>query len=453
MRSTSFKEKAVLVLGLGASGRSAAHLLLGRQAQVWGTDDHLERLRGEGALEALQKEGLRLLEPSAIAEMKNFELLILSPGVPQTHPLCVLAKEKGIPLMGEVELACHFLSKDNRVLGITGTNGKTTVTLLVTHLLQAAGLPAMALGNIGIPVADFVAHPGREIIVLELSSYQLETMSRRVLDAAGLLNITPDHLDRYESFEAYAEAKVHVADCLKSGAPLWLRRKDWERHRKRLANVKVRTFGFEHDCDVYSDGTSLIREGRIEQVLPVSLRGVFTHDTENFLAAYALCRELGAPPQVLVQAAATFRKPSHRVEFIREIEGVSFYDDSKGTNLDAVLRAVAAMSGDVILIAGGVHKGAPYTAWADSFRGKVKRVYAIGSAASQIKEDLEGVIDVTLCRTLDEAVQGAAQCAKPGDNVLLSPGCSSFDMFRDYVHRGQEFQRLVKALTGGELPQ
>jgi UDP-N-acetylmuramoylalanine--D-glutamate ligase len=272
-------------------------------------------------------------------------------------------------------------------------------------------------------------------------------MEGQVLDAAVILNITPDHLDRYGSMEKYAEAKLQIRHHLKEGAPLFMLEKEARLYQSYLHGTNVKTFGSDRSCTIKSDGKCLIVNEKIEHILPVGYRGAIGHNAENLLAAYALCRTMGALPADLVAAAETFQRPSHRIQYVTQRNGVSYFDDSKGTNLDAVLRAVESMNGGVVLIAGGVHKGAPYTAWIEPFRGKVKHICAIGQAAPQIYQDLSKEFSVELCDGLEQAVKKAAAVAAPGENVLLSPGCSSFDMFRDYAHRGDQFQKIVQQLV------
>lgn len=438
--------KSVLVIGLGLSGRSAVRFLLNRGAHVSGIDGNQELLKSNPEIAILREAGLKTIQEPI--QLQQFDLIVVSPGVPQTHPLYVEARNLGIEVIGEIELACRFLK--GTFLGITGTNGKTTVTLLVTHVLNHSGKSARALGNLGVALTSETAtEQAEQISVVELSSFQLETLHSRVIDAAVLLNVTPDHLDRYSGMDHYALAKLHIADCLKPGGEFYVEDKCWQEFGhlfNPVIPITAKTYGYREQCDLSTDLQHLISNKKIASMLPSSFRGKVSHDLENLMAAYALCQHVGVTPEQFMEAVKTFKKPAHRIEFVREHKGVSYYDDSKGTNIDAVVRAVDTIQGNIVLIAGGVDKGSAYTPWIAAFADRVKCVCAIGQAAPKIQQDLSQAMPVALCKGLEEAVNYAAQLAQPGDTVLLSPGCSSFDMFRDYSHRGEEFQRIVKQL-------
>lgn len=443
----SLKNKRALVIGLGISGRAAAGFLLRRGARVTGIDQNITLLHQNAEIATLRQQGMTAAHAKDPIDVTSFDMVVVSPGIPQSDPLYVMAKKSGVDLIGEVELACRSLK--NKMLGITGTNGKTTTTLLVTHILSQSGIPASSLGNSGVALTSVEAEnaiASDNVVVAELSSYQLETMTNRVLDAAVLLNITPDHLDRYSGMEEYAAAKLHIANCLKPKGVLYIEDKCFKEYGHLLGKSKAKTYGFDPKCHIYSDLKSIIVDGKRELDLPTELSGKATHDLENIMAAYALCHYMGVKPAQFLAALTTFKKPAHRIEFVREMQGVTFFDDSKGTNLDAVIKAVDMMAGKVILIAGGVDKGAAYTPWIAAFADKVKCICAIGQAAPKMEGDLSHKIPVKRFNTLQDAVNFAAKMAQKGDNVLLSPGCSSFDMFRDYAHRGEEFQRIVKGL-------
>lgn len=438
------KDKEVLVLGLGISGRSAAAFLLKQGAHVTATDAKTESLSSP-EVEKLLPKGLKAVPENKLTDLNQFSLVVISPGIPATNALAMQAQALGIETIGEIELACRFLQ--GRFLAITGTNGKTTVTLLVTHVLNQCGIKARALGNMGTPLtSECLQASNDEILVVELSSYQLETMTSRIIDAAVILNITPDHLDRYLTMDSYAKAKMQVAHCLKPGAPLYLEQKCFQKYHNLIPSIFPKTYGYESSCEIFADETALYHDGKITCALPTSFRGKKSHDLENMMAAYALCQHVGVTPSQFIEALASFKKPAHRIEFVKTVGGVIYYDDSKGTNIDAVIRAVEMLSGGLILIAGGVDKGSAYTPWISAFTDKVKGICAIGQAAEKIKLELSHAIPVELCSSLEDAVHRAAKQAQPGDTVLLSPGCSSYDMFRDYAHRGEVFQRLVHEL-------
>lgn len=435
------KDANVLVLGLGASGTASAKVLLQRGAKVWGMDQQLDRLIEEKKLAELIDLGLSPLREAEF-ETLQFDLIVVSPGIPQSNPVYQAALKAGKLVIGEAELALRLL-KNPVWIGITGTNGKTTVTLMVAHILNSSGMPARALGNVGTALCSQVDGDSSEIIVAELSSFQLETLQTPGFQAGLLLNITPDHLDRYASMEAYAAAKCRLQKLLKPEGELFVEKSTALQWPSLLNEGSYSTYGREGNSTVkIAEGVLYFRN---KPELDVALfKDIQSHDLENVLAAYAACRCLGVEPQQFAKGYAAFRKPPHRVEFVAEVDGVMYYDDSKGTNLDAVLKAVASMKGPVILIAGGVHKGASYHPWLDLFRKKVKLICAIGEAAPLLQKDLGFEIPLKIFHSLGQAVDYATEAAAAGDHVLLSPGCASFDMFKDYAHRGEEFQRLVR---------
>ncbi len=384
-----------LVIGLGVSGRAAVQLLLSQGRDVVAIDRNKQVIEGVDVF--LDEPGFSL---------DGVDQVILSSGVRPTHPLCVRAREHGIEVVGEAAFAMRFAKQP--CVAITGTNGKTTVTLLVEHLLKSCGIKARALGNVGEPLASyFMAPDPEEVLVVELSSYQLETFSTPVFDAGVILNITPDHLDQYASFEEYAAAK-----CLlqKAARVLYV--------HPRLASLLPQAYVFE---------------------------SAETHDGENANAAWELVRFFMSREQFL-QGLSTFKKPPHRIEFVKEVLGVAYVDDSKGTNVDAVIQAVKSIQGPIILIAGGVDKGSSYASWIPAFQGKIKQIFALGEAAYKIANELSIVYKVEIVFSLEEAVKRAAGVAKRGDTVLLSPGCASFDMFRDYAQRGEVFKQQVGSI-------
>lgn len=425
---TEWKNKKMLILGMGISGEAARDFLLRRGATVTEYDD-------------------RFSNPNTV-ELTSYDGVIVSPGVPPTHPIYRSAENDGIPIIGEAELALR--SSSHPVIGITGTNGKTTVTLLVEHLFNTNGIKAKAVGNIGNPLAceiDKHKNDSSILFVAELSSYQLETMTSRSLSSAAILNITPDHLDRYPSMEAYAAAKIQIGTCLQDGGVLVVSERVLDTYRERLTPFTLFSYGFHPDSTCFSDGDKIYFKKQVELILPDPYREKFDHDMENCLAAYLICRLHGVAPEQFKEAITTFKKPPHRLEFVKYIDHVAYYNDSKGTNVDAVVRAVEAMLGTTILIAGGVHKGASYSPWKDCFSGKVRHICAIGEAKKTIFEELSAVIPVETFATLEEAVIAAKKLAKPGENVLFSPGCSSFDMFKNYSHRGDVFKEIVHLLS------
>jgi len=440
---TRFYRKNILVIGLGISGRSAAQLLLTLEANVIAYDQNLTKIALED-LHSLTLMGLKVSSEYP-QQLLEFDLIVVSPGIPRNHPLYESARELSISIIGEIELACELIAERNqKFLAVTGTNGKTTVTLMVTHVLNHCGIQARALGNMGVPLTtECLFHNVDEVLVVELSSYQLETLRTHVIDVAVVLNITPDHLDRYLDMQEYAKSKLHIANCLKADGRLYVEENCWQDYGHLHSTTHPKLYGYNTKCDLSMDLHSWYNNQNKICDLPAAFKGKKSHDNENLLAAYALCHEMGIKSIDFLKAVETFKKPAHRIEFVKKINQISFYNDSKGTNIDAVIRAVQIMDGPVVLIAGGVDKGSAYTPWLKVFSNKVKCICAIGEAARKIELQLSSHIPVHLFVDLEMAVRYAASVASKGDNVLLSPGCASFDMFRDYAHRGDEFKRIV----------
>lgn len=392
----TLENQHVVVLGLGVSGRSAVRFLKTKKAKVIPLDD-------QSSAGGSAKKGYD----------GPFDLLVVSPGISPCHPFYQKAMSMQCPVIGEAELGLRHLRSP--VIGITGTNGKTTVTSMTAHVLAQSGIPAKAVGNIGVPVTEWaLLEDDQTVAVVELSSYMLETMSAKTLDFAALLNISPDHLDRYKTIGAYTETKFRIGNCLKGG------------------ELFVHPTLMREQCRPYF--VSEMPEPR-------------TFEEENLHAVYSLVRPFGVTAPSFEAAVASYRKPPHRLEFLGEKGGVCFYNDSKGTNVDAVAKAVSALKGPICLIAGGKDKGESYAVWGDLFLEKVKCVSLIGEAAEKIARDLGRSVPVTHCGTLQKAFDHSVEKARPGDCVLLSPGCSSFDQFSSYEERGEEFRRLVDNLS------
>jgi UDP-N-acetylmuramoylalanine--D-glutamate ligase len=422
--------KTALVIGLGLSGRAALALLEKKGYSVSTYDD------------GSAKEGQFNAVCSQIAD-RAFDLIVASPGVPPEHEFLQLAKKRKVECIGEIELALrHF---EGRVIGVTGTNGKTTVVMLICHLLNAAGIPALTAGNIGLPLSQLVHDETikSSVVVLELSSAQLETMSHKALGLGLVLNISPDHLDRYDSMGDYAATKLSISNCLKPSGDLFV-------HESIQKNYPIpkdaKIYGYNPSNFISCDHNCIKVKEKLVSLLPLRYRGINSHDVDNILAAYAACRQFGLGGETALEPIETFRKPEHRLEFVAKVAGVEYINDSKGTNIDSVICAVQSIQRPIVLIAGGVDKGGAYEPWLESFLDKVKQVYVIGQAAKKIEKTLSSSISVKHCEDLDHAFQNAADTASSGDTVLLSPGCSSFDMFNNYACRGNAFKRLVQHL-------
>ncbi|MBP7075299.1 MAG: UDP-N-acetylmuramoyl-L-alanine--D-glutamate ligase [Rhabdochlamydiaceae bacterium] len=412
-----------LIIGLGKSGLAAYDLLEKEGDDVYGFDDNPT---------TLQKHEASGKKIAAAPNVKEFDRLILSPGVSPTHHVIVQAVKSGVPLIGEAELALERLRQP--AIAITGTNGKTTVTLLIAHVLECAGFSAQALGNVGQPLSAYVGSAKEgEIAVIELSSFQLDTLSAAFFDLGLILNITPDHLDRYDSMVDYAKSKCRLQYCLKPKGELWVHEhiaKDF----KELLKVPYRTYGQNRDCTLSADQVAFLGKYTAE------------HELENTIVAWIACRKFGVSEEAFRLAAQSFKKPLHRIEWVASIDGVDYINDSKGTNIDATIKAVEAMNKPILLITGGVDKGFSYDVWKKPFAKKVRHVVAMGEAAKKIAQELKPDFQVPILSSLSEAVLHCTSIAREGEVVMLSPGCSSYDMFRDYADRGNEFKRIVYLL-------
>lgn len=399
-----------LIIGFGVSGKAAAQFLKSRGHEVVAVDK--------------SKEGA--LPDTPDFPMEGFDQVILSPGVPYEHPLVQKAIQMGIEVIGEIELGMRFLK--NRAFGVTGTNGKTSTVLLMEHILNASGVKARALGNVGASLTGYLTEPQEgEILLIELSSYQLETIQTPKLEACFVLNIFPNHLDRYTSFKAYVEAKALIKNCLIEGGDLFISKQVKREFGEIFQGAQV----FEKSLDILNMGCYT------ELMMPSS---------RSIEAAYLLCKRCGVTDVDFLNHLKTFKKPEHRIEWVAKINGALYYNDSKSSNVQSVIHAVEKFEGPLILIVGGVHKGSSYKPWIEKFKGKVRMIIAYGKAAPIIECELQNHFPMHVVNGFEDAVSWAKIEAKTNETVLLSPGCSSFDQFEDYKERGNEFKRLVKEL-------
>jgi UDP-N-acetylmuramoylalanine--D-glutamate ligase len=446
----------VLVYGLGASGRAAAAALLRRGFAVLGVDD---RAPAADALSELRAAGLQLRAAVEVESLPaDLDAVVKSPGVPPTRPLLAQARARGLPVIGEVELAFPWLDGD--LVGITGSNGKSTTTALTGALLRGCGFPAEVCGNFGPPLASLLEGPPGRVFVAELSSFQLEdavTLRPRV---AALLNVAADHLDRHGDLAGYLAAKARIFARQGSGCTAVLNEDDsLVRALDLPQGVRRRVFSrlrpVADGCFV--DGAAVLEghgDGRFTELFRLDdLSLVGPHNLENALAAALVARsyagEERAPPAALRAALREFSALPHRTQLVRERRGVGYYDDSKGTNPGATERALEGFAdGSVHLICGGRNKGADFGVLRDAVTRKVKALYLIGEAAAELARALRGTAPMFGTETLDRAVAAASAAAAAGEVVLLSPACASFDQFHDFAHRGETFQRLVRELPG-----
>ena len=445
------KDKRVLVVGLGKSGVASALFLKSHGARVTVSDTKRE--------DELKEEIPVLLDHGITVEtgghgdrtFRGQDLIVVSPGVPFDAPPLVQARSQGEPVIGEIELAARHL--EGPILAITGSNGKTTTTALTGEILAAAGFPTLVGGNIGTPAISLVepAAPNT-VIVLEVSSFQLETIQTFRPKVAVILNITPDHLDRHRTFDAYVDAKVRIFEnqhptdfaVLNEDDPTCLTLAD---------RVKAPLFWFSRKKEVgqgafVSDGRIFFRSAHGQQevmlVSEIPLKGA--HNVENVLAAITASALMGAHPEQIRKAVTAFKAVEHRIEYVATVNGVEYYNDSKATNVDATIKALESFPRNIHLILGGKDKGSPYTVMNDLLRERVKRVYTIGAAAPKIESQIQGTTEVVHAETLDNAIRRAHAVAQPGDIVLLAPACASFDQFKSYEHRGRTFKDIVRSL-------
>ncbi|TAM80641.1 MAG: UDP-N-acetylmuramoyl-L-alanine--D-glutamate ligase [Acidobacteria bacterium] len=444
--------KNVLVVGLARSGVVAARWLSEHGAAVTGTDT-----RGPEAFQKVipdlfnWKIGLELGLHRESTFLRQ-DLIVVSPGVPADLPILNLARQKGIPVVPEIEVAGWFLK--GRLAGITGTNGKTTTTTLLGRIMEASGYATFVGGNIGVPLLSAVdLDPPASVIVAELSSFQLETISSFRPHVAALLNLSPNHLDRHPNFEAYIAAKARIFSNQTEDDYAILNADD-ENVMKLVPSIRSQKVFFSRRRELpngtfVSGGMVLYRVQNLEVALmrtsDVRLLGDF--NLENVLAASAAACVLGAEFSSIRRAVRDFSGVEHRLEFVREIRGVEFYNDSKATSVDAAAKALSTFERGVHLILGGKDKGAPYAPLRSLLKDRVREVLVIGAAQKRIANDLAGAVEIVEAGDLETAVMTAAERARPGDVVLLAPACSSFDQFQDFEHRGRVFKDLVERLA------
>lgn len=442
--------KSVGVVGLGGSGVAAAHLLLARRARVFGFDAR-PAIKGE---DELRSKGASLaLENSPFEGLENLDLLVVSPGVPDLPELRE-AETSGVRVVSEIELASWFLT--GRLAAVTGTNGKSTVTELLGLMLQGDGArEAFVGGNLGTPLST-AAMPGQPLsqidCVVELSSFQLERTESLRPQVAVLLPISQDHLDRYDSFAHYAATKGRIfRNQRRKDVAIVAQGDELTLSLARAGAGQIKTFGSGGDVCLQDGKIVDAVSGLSVQASELALSG--EHNLHNACAAALAARELGVPATDIEQVLRSYRGLPHRMEFVAEVEGVSYYDDSKGTNVGASTAAVIGVEGDrkVVLLAGGVDKGGSYDALAEAMAARGRYAVLFGQAAPLIEAAFrQHGVDVSVAKGLEDALVQASRRAEEGDVVLLSPACSSYDMFRDYRERGERFQTAVKSLTGME---
>jgi UDP-N-acetylmuramoylalanine--D-glutamate ligase len=389
----------------------------------------------------------------------NAEVIVISPGVPLADPMVQAAIKRGVTVVGDVELFAQYRPANTKVIAITGSNGKSTVTTLIGEMCEAAGLKTVVAGNIGLPVLDSFNGDVPDVYVLELSSFQLETTSSLNADAATVLNISEDHMDRYSGLDDYAQAKARV--FFGKGVQV-LNRQDARSMGMALQGRAVLTFGLDEASNGRDFGLTTqlgfiqLMRGSVALLATTEMKIAGLHNATNALAAIALCEAIGVPQAAMIKALCEYKGLPHRVEWVAEVGKVAFYDDSKGTNVGATYAALQGLVGPngckrIVLIAGGDGKGQDFSPLADVVAKNARAVVLIGRDSPQIEAALSGTkVDLMKAESLEEAVRVAYGLAKAGDAVLLSPACASFDMFTNYVHRAEVFAQSVKALAREE---
>jgi UDP-N-acetylmuramoylalanine--D-glutamate ligase len=448
--------KRVLVVGLGKSGVASALFLKAHGARVTVSDTKSgDELRNE--IPVLLDHGITV-ETGGHGErtFHGQDLIVVSPGVPVDAPPLVQARALGESVIGEIELAAQFLP--GPIVAITGSNGKTTTTALTGEIMTAAGFPALVGGNIGTPAISLAERARPEsVIVLEVSSFQLETIQTFRPNVAVVLNVTPDHLDRHGTLEVYVDAKARIFEN-QQGSDFAVLNADDPTCVAMSTRTRSQVFWFSRQQEVQQgawvrDGNILFRDSRdgeeksqreIMQVSEIPLKGA--HNLENVLAAVCAGVLMGCAPEKIRQAVREFKAVEHRLEFVATVRGVDYYNDSKATNVDATIKALESFPANIHLILGGKDKGSDYTVLNDLLRQRVKRVYTIGAAAAKIESQIKG-IEVVHAETLENAIRKANAVAQPGDVVLLAPACASFDQFKSYEHRGKVFKEIVRGLA------
>jgi UDP-N-acetylmuramoylalanine--D-glutamate ligase len=451
MVSMELKDKRVLVVGLGKSGVASALFLKAHGARVTVSDTKSgDELRNE--IPVLLDNGITV-ETGGHGErtFRGQDLIVVSPGVPVDAPPLVQARALGESVIGEIELAARFLP--GPIVAITGSNGKTTTTTLTGEIMTAAGFPALVGGNIGTPAISLAEHAKPEtIIVLEVSSFQLETIQTFRPKVAVVLNVTPDHLDRHRTFEAYVDAKARIFEN-QQGSDFAVVNADDPTCVTMASRTRAQVFWFSRQKEVQQGawvrgGSIVFRDPagqkEIMQVSEIPLKGA--HNLENVLAAVCAGALMGCLPEKIRQAVRDFKAVEHRLEFVATIRGVDYYNDSKATNVDATIKALESFPANIHLILGGKDKGSDYSVLNDLLRQRVKRVYTIGAAGAKIESQIKGV-EVVHAETLENAIRKAHAVAQPGDVVLLAPACASFDQFKSYEHRGHVFKEIVRGMA------
>jgi UDP-N-acetylmuramoylalanine--D-glutamate ligase len=444
--------KRVLVVGLGKSGVASALFLKQHGAKVSVSDSKTEEQLHEH-IPVLLDNGIAV-ETGGHGErtFQKQDMIVISPGVPVNAPALEPARKMRVPIIGEVELAARFLK--GKIIAITGSNGKTTTTALAGDVVAQGGVKTLVGGNIGTPAISLVPESTNDsYTVLEISSFQLETIEQFSPKIAAVLNVTPDHLDRHGTFQVYWEAKRRIFENQTASEFAILNADDPEAARMASGlKAQLRWFSRKQEVEqgafvrgdriFYKDAKG---EREIMALSDMQLKGA--HNVENVLAAVTIGAILEIPEAKIREAVKNFKAVEHRLEYVATVNGVEFYNDSKATNVDATIKALESFPKNIHIILGGKDKGSDYTVLKPLLQERVKRVYTVGAAAEKIESHIAGAAPITQAGTIENAVRKAMDAASPGDVVILAPACASFDQFNSYEHRGKVFKELVHALA------
>lgn len=448
--------KNVLIAGTGKSGINAGKLLLSKGANVWFYDDNKD-LDTKAFLENFEKQDcITLLLANLEDDLLNrIQLMVISPGIPVDSAIANRVREKGIPIWSEIELA--YQAGAGHLAAITGTNGKTTTTSFVGEVFANFTENSFTVGNIGIPYTEVALEMTKDsYTVAEVSSFQLETIDEFHPHVSAVLNVTPDHLNRHYTMENYASVKLDVCKNQTKDDYLILNYDDEitkEMAKDSRVRAKViffsRTKELEEGICMNGDDIVIREDGKeIKVISKDELILLGGHNLENYMAGIGIAYYMGISLEKIVETVRTFKGVAHRIEFVREVNGVTYYNDSKGTNPDAAIKGIQAMNRKTVLIGGGYDKGVPFDEWIQAFDGKVKKLILLGQTAQQIADTAQqhGFTDFVFANDLKEAVSLCAEIAKPGEAVLLSPACASWGMFDNYEQRGDLFKEYVNEL-------
>ncbi len=447
-----YKHKKVTIIGLGITGFYTAKFFISKGANIFVNDIKSESKIKKIYIEELKKSGVDI-QTGKYNEKKimNSDIIVISPGVPTHIEILQKAKKAEIPIIGELELAYRMMRK-SILVAITGTNGKSTVTSLIGHILRLANKKIFVGGNIGMPFISCLVNQDKpDICILEVSSFQLDTIDKFCPFISIILNITPDHMDRYKSFQEYVKSKFKIFSNQKKGNYLIIDQEDNILSSIMPSNgVEVLRYGINHNKNInafFKNGVIHVSFGKKKAEFSLeNVKLIGLHNIKNIMASILCCLILGVDKYIIQNAIEKFKGLPHRLEYVLEKNGILFIDDSKATNLDATKKAVNAINRPIILIAGGKDKGLDYKQLVYSVKNKVKHAIFIGETSYKLLNNFRDKISCDLANDMFDAVLKAYKIANKGDSILLSPACSSFDMFNDYSHRGKVFQEAVRKI-------